>query len=433
MNISNKEKIMLYILGIILIGVGYYNFVYTPMTSKVVELKEQKDVKEKEYNDTMETINSLDERRSDVKILKAKVSEISKGFYPVLSQEHIIVELDKLLIDSGLKGGISFENIVSEGIQNENKEKVSLAESSMQSIVDKYANLDGKSQSGTDEVSENNDSSGKQSTEDNKSEKSNNNSNGESNGNSNGTQENAKENTVHNLKCTVNFQGTYEELDKFLKLVEDNDYKIIMNAMTMGRDSLNGINGTIKFEIYAVPKIDDEVKKYLHWDLNNTYGKSSPFSSGAATGIVQQEKKSTDDFVMATKSINSDLPTVILGKSNDDSKVTYVYADKNTTENVEIELAQSGNKYYYKYKTSRECYPKQYSGNGAQFIPVSDESISLNIISESRFNTDDKSGVNIKVTNNTDKLLKININGDDTSNPRITVDGDSSKISINKK
>lgn len=47
MNISNREKIMLFILGIILIGIGYYNFVYTPMINKVEVKKQEKTEKKR--------------------------------------------------------------------------------------------------------------------------------------------------------------------------------------------------------------------------------------------------------------------------------------------------------------------------------------------------------------------------------------------------
>ena len=73
MNISNREKIMLFILGIILIGIGYYNFVYTPMINKVEVKKQEKTEKEEEYNQTMATINALEDRKGDIKILKSKI------------------------------------------------------------------------------------------------------------------------------------------------------------------------------------------------------------------------------------------------------------------------------------------------------------------------------------------------------------------------
>ncbi|ETJ34257.1 Type IV pilus assembly protein PilO, partial [human gut metagenome] len=55
-----------------------------------------------------------------------------------------------------------------------------------------------------------------------------------------------------------------------------------------------------------IPKINDEIKSYLKWTLNNTYGKTVPFNTGAATGVEKSEKDSSD-FVIGAKSINSDL------------------------------------------------------------------------------------------------------------------------------
>ena len=44
MKISNKEKIMLGILGVMLIGIGYYNYVYKDHTFKVQEKEDRKSV-----------------------------------------------------------------------------------------------------------------------------------------------------------------------------------------------------------------------------------------------------------------------------------------------------------------------------------------------------------------------------------------------------
>ena len=54
-------------------------------------------------------------------------------------------------------------------------------------------------------------------------------------------------------------------------------------------------------------------------------------------------------------------------------------------------------------------------------------------MSEGRLNSDDKSGIKLKITNNTDSLVNVNVGDDDSSNPRVTVDGDSKKISVNQK
>ena len=425
MNISNREKIMLFILGIILIGIGYYNFVYTTMINKVEVKKQEKTQKEEEYNQTIATINALEDRKGDIKILKSKISDCAAKFYPTISQEHIILELDKLLNDSSLKGGITFEPIASSTVEDVTKERVDIKESSLQKFVDNYDSVNGKENS--QDSTKNKDSNiEKNSNVEEKTSENNINQNSEAN------VEEKKENTIQYIKCVVNFDGTYKSLDTFLNKIGNNEKKIVVNSINITQKSLDGVSGTLGLEIYAVPRIDDELENYLKWILNNIYGREIPFSPGAATGTVKSETD-TSDFVISANSINSDLPTVVMGKSNDDGRITYVYADKNSAESIQIELNQYGDKYYYKYKTSRGTYPKDYSGEGAQFAPESSSSISLDVFSEKRVNSDDKSGVNIKVINNTDKLFNINISGDDTVNPRVAVDGDSSKISVNKK
>lgn len=429
MNISNKEKIMLCILGIILVGFGYYNFVYTPQLNSIKEKSSQQSEIEEKYNTTIATINSLEDKKIDSKILKAKITNGSSAFYPVISEEHIIIELDKLLEDNNLKGGITFEPIVSAQVESTEKENLNLAESSIQGIVDKYSSIDKDSKE--NEITTSN-STSQDTDSSQKSNKSNeignsNNSNAESTNQS----EKKEKNTVHYLKCAVNFEGTYDGLNKFLNTIGKNEKKIVVNSITLSQESLGGIKGTVNLEIYAIPKIEDELQRYLKWNLNNTYGKTVPFNTGAATGSVNVEKDTTD-FIASIKSINSDLPTIMIGKANDSLRNTYAYADSNSKENVEMVLTQDGDKYYYKYKTSMDNFPVNYDGLGAEFIPAS-KNIVISVLSESRVTSNDLSEIKLKITNKTDRLVNVDISGEDKSNPRVSIDGDGSNISVNQK
>lgn len=431
MNISNREKVMLCILGIIVVGFGYHNFIYTPLKSKVEEMNNKKIEIEDKYNTAIATINDLDNKRSNLKILKSKINDRSSVFYPVISEEHLILELDKLLNDSGLDGAITFEPIVTQQVENSEKESVNLPESSVQGLVDEYFNINHDSDNKKNSSKQTKDTESNFSDSKNSDIDVNNTSNSENSANTNNSND-KKENKIQYVKCAINFKGTYDALNSFLEAIEGNERKIIVNSLSTSQDSLDEINGTMKLEIYSIPKIDDEIESYLKWDFSNTYGKTIPFSSGAATGVVIDEKDSSD-FVIAAKSINSDLPSVIMGRASDEERVTYVYADNNGVEDAELILTQDGEKYYYKYKTSKGSYPKDYSGNGAQFTPVLDSSISINVVSEGRVNSNDKSGIKLKITNNTDMLVNVNITDDDNSNPRVTVDGDSSNINVNQK
>lgn len=440
MKISNKEKIMLCILGIILIGFGYYNFIYSLQAAKIeAKLKEESDIKQK-YTVAMDTINSLEAKKSDVKVLKAKIGDESLPFYPTISEEHIIVEIDTLLKDSGLKGGITFKPIVSDGVESSKKEESSLSESSLQGFVDKYNNTvndDEKDKSSTDKSS-NNTNSGNNNKDSNNSSATTNGNNKDSSSTSNSNTGNAKtndtkekKNTVQYLKCEMKFEGTYDRLDKLLNEISTNTKKIVVNSIKISQDTLDTCKGTIDLEIYAVPKITDDLESYLKWDFNNKYGKNVPFSKGAASGITDTSK-GISDFIASVRSTKSDLPSIMLGKADDSSRTTYVYADSNSEENVEMILSQEGDKYYYKYKTSKGTFPTNYNGVGAEFVPQL-KNIVINILSAARDSDNDKSNIKLKIVNKTDKLAEVNVSGDDAANPRVEVDGDGSNISVNQK
>lgn len=438
MKISNKEKIMLCILGSIIVGFVYYQFVYLSQTNEIeAKVKTESEIKQK-YDNAMKTINSMEDKKSDVKILNAKIRDESLPFYPTISEEHIIRELDKLLKDSGLEGGIKFAPIVSNSVESAKKEQKSLAESSLQGIVDKY----NSAFKATDKKQQSNSKA-----EDNSKKSEINNTNGTSNINStnasNNSNENskkdskeAKKNTVQYLKCEVNFEGSYEGIFKFLNTIGNNEKKIVVNSIKLSSGT-SGIKGTLSLEIYSVPKMNDELESYLRWDLNKNYGKSVPFSIGIAsassnTSTSVQENKPINDFIASINSITSDLPTVMLGKANDKLRTTYVYGNGNSDEKVEMILTQDGDKYYYKYKTSKGTFPTNYDSLGAEFAPLS-KNIVLDILSENRVTDKDNSAIKLKIVNKTDKLLEINIKGDDVNNSRVTIDGDQSNIIVNKK
>lgn len=422
MKISKREKTMLLFLGIFAIGILYYQFGYTALAKSVEEKTKAKNDIEQKYNKAMDTINSIENQKSKLKILNAKTKDESAPFYPTISQEHLILEIDKLVKDSGLEGGMKFEPIEVKGVESIKKSEKdkALTESSLQGDADTYNNKY------SDTVSE------KNNDEDSKDSGDSNNSNASSGSNSQSTKDTntQKENTVTQIKVNVDFNGSYENVVKFLKALREYDKRMPVYNISMSEKSLQEVAGSVNMVIYSVPKIDDEVSEYLKWGLNNTYGKSQPFNVGSAVGNAIKSTTDVSDFMVSVKSVTSELPTIIMGKADDTLRTTYAYGDGNNVENAEIILTQKDNKYYYKYKTKNDKIPTNYSDPGNEFVPNS-ENIVLNVSSESRVTSNDKSGLKLKIVNNTDKLVKVNISGDDATDPRVSIDGDSTNISVN--
>lgn len=422
MKISKKEKIMIYSFFILIIGIVYYEFVYSNQALSISEKTTYKNELEQKYKNTMETINLLEDKKSEIKVLNAKVLGKSESFYPTINQEHLILELDKLVKDSGLDGGFIFNKIEVAEVPKTEKTKDDLKESTITKMTDKYNNE-------VNNVMENKNSSSNDN--DKKSNVENSSTSNESSKNEENSQDVKKE--VEQIKLELKFSGSYSSLESFLRSIRNYERKIIVNSITITQNTINEIVGTIGIEVYAIPKVNGDLEKYLKWNVNNTYGKLAPFSLDSSVGnVVANSEKSDSDFLISVKSINSELPSVIIGKSNDKSKATYIYGNNNNIEEAEIEITKKDYKYYYKYKMSNERYPSEYEGNGQEFIPSSDN-INVKILSENRVNSDDKSGLKINVVNKTDKLVNVEINNDDSENSRISVSGDSKNISVTNK
>ncbi|AQS07071.1 pilus assembly protein PilO [Clostridium beijerinckii] len=442
MKISKKEKTMLCVLGSIIVGFLYYQFIYLSQVDQLQQKVGKENELKQKYDTVMNTIKSMEDKKSDVKILNAKISDEALPFYPTINQEKIIIELDKLLKDNSLKGSVTFQPIVSNSVENSKKEAKSLAESSLQSIVDQYNHAFGdaeKSKQSDDKAVTNPTNSDANNKNSNNNGASNANASNNSQDSSNKDSKDAKKNTVQYLKCEVNFEGKYEDLDKFLDAIDENEKKIVVNSINLNSDTLDGVKGKINLEFYSIPKINDELEGYLKLDLNGSYGKSVPFGAGTASSTSAsktvasgQEEKEQSDFIALVKPTASDLPTITIGKAKDDLRTSYVYADSNSVENAEMILTQDGDKYYYKYRTSKGTFPANYDDLGAEFAPTSKNMV-LDILSRSRLDANDNSGMKLKIVNKTDKLLNVNIIGEDSTNPRVTIEGDLNNISVNNK
>jgi len=426
MSKNDRDKIKLLILGIVIIVFGYYKFIFVYQLNAIEERKKQKIEIVQKYDNVIETINTLEDKKAEVKLLKGEINDKTKPFYPGISEDQIIVELDKLLKDSNLNGSITFQPIVSDSVEISKNEVKSLQDSSLKKIVDQYKNtlmIDEKNQQNkiTNESSSNNLNENIPANNANETQIPN-----------NTTQKNSKEkkNTIQYLKCDVKFEGTMENLNKFLNTIEKNEKRIIVNLIKINKDDKVGIKGNINLEFYAVPKINNDLENYLKWTINNEYGKNLLFSNTLLSKNVE-ETTQNGDFIVSIKSVSSDFPTVMVGKINDFFRTTYVYGDSNSEENVEIILTQDKDKYYYRYKTSKGMYPAN-NGAGAEFVPAA-KNIVLNVLSEKRTSTNDKSELKLKIINKTDKLVNVDITGDDKADSRVTVEGDGKNISVNQK
>jgi type IV pilus assembly protein PilO len=420
MNISKKEKYLLIIVGALGISVLYYTFVYSNQIKKLDEIKTEKVKLKDEYDREMNEVKTLDNRKSSMKSLYEKLSSGTGGYYPTISQEKLIIELDKLLQENGLKGDITFNREKSTSVEKMEAPDNGGYKDSLELSSDFYNDkMDSDEKSKLEDKAKNN----------------------QQKDNSSSTNSDKKENTnalSKQMKLTIKFNGSYGALKSFLLSLEKYDKKIVVPTIKVNSKSETDITGEMQLEFYGISPLNDATEDYLKWTIVNVYGKEIPFSKASATGAYsntleeQGKKEDKNDFVMNLRAPSSDLPILTIGKANDETRLSYLYSDIEGIEDVTIELKEEDGKFYYKYKTPKDYYPKDDDSLGKEFTPSSDN-ILIDILSEQRMGTSDVSGVNLKIINNTSKEVNITIRNDDPTKPRVNTTSEGKSVNVTKK
>lgn len=404
MKMTNREKKLLFILFIVAFGAIYYQFVYLTQQEKIAQKQEELTILNEKINIEKGKIDPNNELEQAYKVINSKDAQVSERFFPFIMQEKLITLLDGMITQTGLEvSSISFSKAEIAEIKKE-KEKKEQTSTLLQELVNAYLGR----------ATQNNQAS-----------------QGEEN------EEDPTPVQIKKMSATVNFEGTYEQLTDFIKIIEGHSKKILIeNIVLAGRDeSGEQIAGNMLLNFYAVPKIQVD-EEYYKWDYKGKYGRDNPFEPFAGyeypTNDLSQKnsktKSSTNnkvqqkkyDFYIGVHPISADIPSVIIGKANDPQAKTYVYADNAEIENVEFRLLQKEDKYYYKYKTQSESYPQDYEASMIEFTPNGRDAV-LSIISSKRKDDQDTNGMNLLIVNESDLQLKVDVAYDDPTRPRVMI------------
>lgn len=412
MKISKREKILLTIAAIVLLVGVYYRVVFSYQKDKLNALIQQKD----EYDKKMQNINKQialkNKTETDIKEINSKLKDMTSILFPSINQESFIVYVNKLLSDNNLEGiAMTFSDIKAVPVEEVKKDQKDDKTSSLKGVIDEYNGAPSKDNNTTNDKKTNN----------------------------NNKTDNKDKPSTENISLNISFKGSYKNLLNFIKALETYPKKIIVSNLQISQSNTDEVTGNVQMEFYAIPKISDEDKDFFKWEYNNTYGKENPFDGKIdvqqTSSTIEQSgttnKDQNYDFVMSVRPVNSDLPTVMLGRSKDYSKQSYVTADNPGITNVEMYLIQKDGKYYYRYKAGKFTFPPDANSDGEQFS-IKGNNISIMIYSNKRVDKSDVSGVNLKIYNKTDKTVNITIDGDDNATPRVSVTGEGGGVDIKR-
>lgn len=196
----------------------------------------------------------------------------------------------------------------------------------------------------------------------------------------------------------------------------------INNIQCTSKPDTGVINTSFTLNFYGISGGDRQPDSIFLGDFD--IGKSGvfiPFSeygsnTSTTSSIQETQGMESPDFFIRLSSITADQTTVIVGTGISGSN--YAFADGNQFIDTKIELTKVNGGYYYKYQAGTDILTAE-TEYGNLFNPG--KSLDLSILSSKRAGSNDKSGANVTIINNTDMVLNINKINDDTALPRFNL------------
>lgn len=221
MKLSKREIILLVTLFVIIIGYGYYNYIYTPINENVNALEEQVAHAEqtvKEYRLKAIPENKLYE---DYEHAVQHTTSISNRYYSDILQSEIILDIKDIIERSGIEvSSMKFSNPTYTTVTPRSEGNGSVG--FLENLVLSFNNP----------IREENQT----------------------------TQDHPEQNEqVKYMSITLSFTGTYNNIKNFISRINNNRYHLIINNLVLNSAGENGMFvGTAVIDVYSIPHIVSE-------------------------------------------------------------------------------------------------------------------------------------------------------------------------------
>lgn len=382
MKIQKRERILLLILILVIGSYLFYNFVYLKNLDTIAEKEAVIEQKKLEAERILNALRLEKELLFDMQALNFEVSNMTESYLERIEQENAIMFFNRYFDEYGIEvSNISFTEVgLMSVVYNPNPTDTGAPQYPLLDLKNQYLGIVPPPPAQSEEP---------------------------------------VTASAESMTVSFGFEADYYDLLDFIDFMQQNKVEFVMSNLSMAsnlEDSI--ITGNTAVSLFSIPKLHEH--EYMDWIWSDVieYGRSNPF---LLDDVVLDPYFTTKyDLTMVLGPMSQDIPTVNLGKFRDDTYQSYVYADSNILETVEIAIKLEDGIYSYKYNTPLGSYPANYQ-NWVEFSPANDF-ISMEVRSMARENAEDQSGVNLTIVNETDLLFYINVFGDDPIRPRLNLE-----------
>ncbi len=237
----------------------------------------------------------------------------------------------------------------------------------------------------------------------------------------------------YSTTLTLTYAATYEEYKELIDYINTYKYKCTIDSMSASYNAeTDTVSGTMVVTQYAIVGADRPYSEpYISDPMNGTFNifNSAVFTPGTDADVENGNSIIGDyDYYMTLQSSKSDDDAIIIGQKDDPTGDSVLSNNGNAMQKVAITFSGEEGDYKVQYQIGNVTYPATAYDAGASFVPGN--MLSLLVISSERNGTDDLSGANVTLVNNTDMTLRVKVVNEDENSPRFILDQKSGDIVI---
>lgn len=270
MRISKKEKILLLILFVILVGAGYYVFFFQKHNEEIALMQEDLEAKEMEVDILNSRLISASGLEEKIKENTKKIVTISEKNYGDLKQENQTVLIKRLARDTGLViNSITYSNEITNLADLKSRFKSKL----MEQLSDDIQRGNEIKVEDLEQLSEEGQSTPQGDAADVEAE------------------ELLTNSLVDVLRAEINFTGTYQNLDKYLKNIYDYKKEIIVSDFSFSSDNPESREGNLTLSFYGVRDLKHFVNAEKVFKTKSSRGQGGMAFLPYSTFVVPKEEE----------------------------------------------------------------------------------------------------------------------------------------------
>ncbi len=242
----------------------------------------------------------------------------------------------------------------------------------------------------------------------------------------------------------LTFECKYDGFKNLLAYIRDYKDRMVIKDIDVSYNRETGlVAGDLVLSQYAVlgpdrilPEVETDVDN-IGTDnifLNSNHGGTilelladiaSDFLSMIMGDLPEEalDELGTDYFVKVN-AVTENTNGKTIGRADDVSESTYLTSSSNKKEDVSFKISGSGGSYTVTYKIGKSEYSDTIE-------KASDAKIYLRVVSSVRMGDDDDCAVSLRVSNDSDLPVVINVEGDDPGNPRVNIVERSGNVTVN--